>query len=377
MAAAGEGLAGIAEALYELTGYPVSIEDDYGNLRAWSGPGPPTSAFEGSPDARGDVLGRAERLGEPIRYGDRLLTVARPHPDVLGVLTLVDPDARAGADAHVALEHGATVLAMELARLRGLAEIELRLGRDLVEELLEGADSELVLNRAQSLGYDLARPHRVVVVGAVGTDVDRALLDAVRRVARNADVGSLVVKRGGVVVLLSTADVSWVEFRGAVVAELGRGDCRVGVGGIGLDPADVPRSYREARLALNLQMAVGAGSSTTSFEELGVYRLLSEVEDSQGIERFVHEWLGALLAYDADKGSSLVPTLAQYLHSGMNHQAASSALAVHRNTLKYRLQRISEVSGHDLSDPDTDFNLQLACRALETLVAVGGGVDPA
>jgi DNA-binding PucR family transcriptional regulator len=43
---------------------------------------------------------------------------------------------------------------------------------------------------------------------------------------------------------------------------------------------------------------------------------------------------------------------------------------VHRSTLKYRLQRIKEISGHDLGDPDTSFNLQLATRAWRTLAAL-------
>src|SRR3569833_364320 len=38
VAAAGEGPEGIAVALHELTGYPIAVEDRYGNLRAWAGP---------------------------------------------------------------------------------------------------------------------------------------------------------------------------------------------------------------------------------------------------------------------------------------------------------------------------------------------------
>ena len=49
---------------------------------------------------------------------------------------------------------------------------------------------------------------------------------------------------------------------------------------------------------------------------------------------------------------------------------SAKALSVHRSTLKYRLQRIGEISGHDLSDPDTSFNLQLAIRAWHTLAAL-------
>jgi DNA-binding PucR family transcriptional regulator len=44
---------------------------------------------------------------------------------------------------------------------------------------------------------------------------------------------------------------------------------------------------------------------------------------------------------------------------------------VHRNTLKYRLQRIRDIAGCDLSDPPTRFNLQLATRAWQVLKGLG------
>ena len=61
-------------------------------------------------------------------------------------------------------------------------------------------------------------------------------------------------------------------------------------------------------------------------------------------------------------------TLFHYLESGLTD--ASERLILHRNTLKYRLQRIQELSGHDLSDRGTRFNLQLATRAWQVLKAL-------
>ena len=98
-----------------------------------------------------------------MRDGDRLLMVAGPDEHTVGVLVLVDPEQRAGVTEEVALEHGATVLSMELARLRSLEETQLRLGRDLVEALLSGTADETALTRRKLQGYDLERPHRVVV----------------------------------------------------------------------------------------------------------------------------------------------------------------------------------------------------------------------
>jgi sugar diacid utilization regulator len=374
VAASGQGEAGIAQAVHELSGYPIAVEDPHGNLRAWAGPDRPDSYVKDSPESRERLLRRAVREGHPIRDGARLVVVARAGDDILGMLVLLDPTGEAGEREYVALEHGATVLAMELARLRSLGEAELRLRRDLVEELLAGTDSESALARAGALGYDLQRPHRVVVVEGANPGGDGAqLFEAVRRAALDTGVGSLLVERGGAVVVLSDAlDAPWKRFRSAVVSELAGGRCRLGVGDACLTPGDFPRSYREARLALMLQRTAGGGDQATLFEDLGVYRILVDIRDAERVDDFVHEWLGTLLDYDAHKGSDLVMTLSRYMECGRNYDLTARALGVHRSTLKYRLQRIREISGYDLGDPDTHFNLHFATRAWETRLALRG-----
>lgn len=322
---------------------------------------------------------RAELAGKPIRDRDRLLIVAGPNEHTVGVLVLVDPDGTAGMTEEVALEHGATVLSMELARLRSLEETELRLGRDLVEELLSGTDDESALTRAQLQGYDLERPHRVVVVepSGVAGDTDQ-VFHAVRRAARDTGVGSLLVRRGRTIVVLSDAEQSWNALRDAVLAELLPSRARVdlGVGGVCEYPSDFPRSYREAQLALRIQRAIGSNQPILSFDQLGIYSVLAEVEDTAAVERFARDWLGALFDYDAQHNSELVTTLATYLERGGNSANTATTLAVHRNTLKYRLQRVREISGHDLNDPDTVFNLQLALRVWRMLGALRGEAAP-
>ncbi len=93
------------------------------------------------------------------------------------------------------------------------------------------------------------------------------------------------------------------------------------------------------------------------------------------VEAFVREWLAPLIDYDEQKGADLVATLTSYLEYGGNYEATAQALAVHRNTLKYRLQRIRDISGRDLGDPDTGFNLQLATRAWQVLAALRAPAD--
>ena len=367
----GEGQNGIARAVHDLTSLPVAIEDRYGNLRAWAGPMQPDPYPKLDPGEREQLMKRALGSGTPIRDGDRLFVVTRPHSGTLGLIALVDPDGTAGESEAVALEHAATVLTTELARLQAVAETERRLGRDLVEDLLTHGDEEHTRAAAQALGYDLERPHRVLVVTRGGMrSRDDLLFDAVRRAVRDLDLGTMLVARGETVVVLADRDGDWEELHNSVGAEHDGTPCRIGVGGVCTAIGDFRRSHREAELAVRLQDAVGGPERAIVFESLGVFRLLAAVDDPALLQEFVDEWIGVLIDYDARRGTQLVDTMSGYLERGGNYDATAALVGAHRNTLKYRLRRIREISGLDLGDADTLFNLQLATRAWNTLRAL-------
>lgn len=373
VAVAGEGQEGIARALHELTGFAVAVEDRHGNLVTWAGEGRPQQYPRDSAGRREELL-RQMKAGTPLRRDGRLICVARPRHDVVGLIALVDPEQRCGPTEQVALEHAATVLAIELARAYSIAEAELRLGRDLVDELLGGADEATCMTRANALGYDLSRPHRVVVISlphaTAGSGGGEKLFNAVLRAARAAGIQGPQVARLGTVVLFCGADANWHDLRVAVDADLGEQRCRLGVGGRCERPADFARSHREAQLALSLVRPDGPEFDRVMlFDDLGLLRLLLSFEDTNTLEHFVRATLAPLLDYDAEKGSSLVSTLGVFLERGGNYDSTSRVLSVHRSTLKYRLHRIEELSGRDLSVPDVRFNLQLAIRAWQYLAA--------
>jgi sugar diacid utilization regulator len=224
------------------------------------------------------------------------------------------------------------------------------------------------------LGYDIERPHRVLVVTDERHSADDALFHAVRRSARDTGTGTLLVARASMIVVLADADGprrgDWERLRGAVQREAGRRRCRVGVGDRCTRVADFPHSYRQAQLAIRVQEATGAVPQVAVFDELGVYQLFGELTDLEALEDFVTKWLGPLLDYDERKHSDLVLTLDRYLTAGGNYDASARAIGTHRSTLKYRLKRIREISHLDLRDPDTLFNLQLATRARTILLAL-------
>ena len=307
------------------------------------------------------------------------MLLASPRTDVLGVLALIDPGRRADHADLVALEHGATVLSMELARLRGIADAELRLRRDLVHDLLAGTDDESALTRAEALDYDLRRPHRVVIVEGKGrARLHDALLSAVRRAMRQARQDGLFEMWSGDVAVVTAGQADWEQLRRAIMSDLGGQVC-LGVGGAAARPSELPRSLREAGLALRLQQTLLPGSSACEYPKLGIFRMLAAIPDLTDVESFVRDWLGSLLDYDRRRNAELVHTLTQYLEHGGNYDATAAELSVHKSTLKYRLQRIRELTGLELNDPDVHFNLQLATRAwgtLEALRSASPGDDP-
>jgi len=377
--AAGEGAAGIAEALHDLTGLPVAAEDRYGNLSAWAGPGQPRPYPKPSAYDRAQLLRRVMTAGRSVRDGDRVVALASPRPGVLGLLALIDPDRRASSTDVMALEHGATVLAVELARLRGLADTELRVRRELVQDLLTGTDDQSAYQRAEALDYDLGPPHQVAVLEVTDRfPADEDVLLAARRALRQQHLSALLGTQAGAVVIIAPGGATdWEALRLATVGQLAtagqQGGGRLGVGEAYPRPSLLPRSLREAQLALRVQKASSAAERTSAFADLDVLRMLASVQDLADVEGYVVKWLGVLADYDERKHTQLVRTLTQYLQHGGGYEASSSALSVHRSTLKYRLQRIRELTGFDLTDPETRFNLELATRTWVTLQALRDG----
>ena len=369
VAVSGEGQPGIAKAVHGLTGMPVAIEDRYGNLSAWAGPGRPDPYPKESFARREHLLRRLMREGRPVRDGERLTALASPRADVVGVLALIDPKHTADKADLVALEHGATVLSMELARLRGIADTELRLRRDLVHDLLSGTDDQSALTRAEALDYDLRRPHRVVIAETVGrAQAYDTLLSAMRRAMRQTRLDGLLESWSGKVAVVTAGQADWEKLRQAIASCLG-GQVYIGVGGLCARPSELPRSLHEAGLALRLQKTL-LGGGACEYPKLGIFRMLAAIPDLTDVDRFVREWLGSLLDYDQRRKAELVQTLTQYLEHGGNYDATAAELSVHKSTLKYRLQRIRELTGLELNDPDVHFNLQLATRAWGTLQAL-------
>ncbi|MDX3799101.1 PucR family transcriptional regulator [Streptomyces sp. AK04-3B] len=368
VAARGGGEDAITQALYELTGLSALVEDRFGNLRSWAGPDRPEPYPVRSSAHQEEMLRQVAREAGPVRVKDRLVALARPRGNLLGVLALEDPGATADEQTVFVLDHAQRSLAQELMHMRELTEVELRLRRQLIDDLLEGTDETSAYARAEAVGHDLQRTHYVVVVHWPGNAADDSFTRAVEQATAAAATRPLITRRGDRVVLLTEARPDDDAVHAALTHELGTPDGAIGVSTRCDSPDGVPRCYQEALRALEVRQNSRQGSGTTFFDDLGLYRILGPGNDLRELEGFVREWLGELIDYDAGHDTELVETLSRYFDCGGNYDDAAAALTVHRSTLRYRLQRIREISDRDLADVDTRLNLQVATRVWKIIL---------
>ncbi|MGW5715034.1 PucR family transcriptional regulator [Amycolatopsis sp. NPDC003865] len=366
ISASGAGEPGIAHALHQLTALPVAIEDRFGNLRAWAGPGRPDPYPKVGVHRREELLRHAATLSEPARVKDRLISLVRPRHEVLGVLALIDPGRTAGVDEVFALEYGTTVLALELSHQRSLAEAELRLRRDLVDDLVTGTDDGGAYARAEAIGHDLRRPHHVVVLRWAGDLAEDVVAEATGRAVTTLGLASLVSRHSGAVVLLVAGPLDGAALYSSLSESLGTGGA-IGIGSRCDTPGQLPRSYAEAVRAVQIRRSSQTPNGVTTFDQLGIYRILDTGQNHGDVVEFVREWLGKLLDYDTQHNAELVATLAQYLECGGSYGDTAAALMIHRSTLRYRLGRIREITELDLNDVDSRLNLHLATRVWQVL----------
>jgi DNA-binding PucR family transcriptional regulator/putative methionine-R-sulfoxide reductase with GAF domain len=404
LALAGAGAGAILEAIETLRAAPVELFDPTGfrlerpaareaGGKSGSGLGltrleiPTSITGSATLEAIEVTAGRPPRQISltPIRAGDDLLAV-------LAAEAIEDQD----ANQRRALEHGATVLALELAKERAAAEVERRLRGDLVEELLghglEREESVRLAAQAERLGHRLSSRSWVLVVepdddaGAAALE-SLSLQDRLHRLVSDLCArrfpGSLVVTRSASLVLLvpvaesdtevpDASELKGLEAFGDLILQtlhrvVRNGSFSLGIGNNTTEVHELPRAHDEARQSLRLARRGGATRRVASYRNLGAFRLLLEVQNPVALARFVDETLGPLLRYQEGRRTPLIETLEHLSAEHWNRRAAARGLHLHVNSLAYRIQRIESLLAVSLEDAETRVALSIALRARSLL----------
>ena len=140
------------------------------------------------------------------------------------------------------------------------------------------------------------------------------------------------------------------------------GEITVGVGRPTMGLRALRESFREADRALSLPGKLSIEAPVAFFGDLSLYELLLGVSDPKMLTNFCEHWLAPLTRYDEQHHTDLLPTLDAYFANNGNMARTAHVLNIHRNTLVYRLGRITEILQLDMDDSDVRLNLHLALK---------------
>src|SRR6266699_3232801 len=127
----------------------------------------------------------------------------------------------------------------------------------------------------------------------------------------------------------------------------------------------LPGALHEAGSAQRLAALRGtAAISVVTSDEVASHELLMATVPASALRSFRERLLGPLLAYDDRHRAELLPTLREFLACSGSWNACAAKMYVHVNTVRYRIRRIEELTGRDLSrlDDQVDFFLALRLR---------------
>jgi sugar diacid utilization regulator len=134
------------------------------------------------------------------------------------------------------------------------------------------------------------------------------------------------------------------------------------------DPGELSRAAGEALLAANVAEG-GSQEGVLAFEQTGAYRLLLSAmsENPSELQRFYGETVEPLVAYDEQYETDLLQTLETFLEADGNVAGTAQRLFTHRHTVYYRLERVRELTGLDVSSSDGREKLSLGLKARRVL----------
>jgi sugar diacid utilization regulator len=287
-----------------------------------------------------------------------------------------------------------TMIASEVERVRAPERLSETAVADFLGALLrrELTEREELIAQARGLSLEVQDGASMIVARALPqapTDEGwrarvRAIAERGARAVVNRSVAGLSERDGTVgaeVLLLVPGGEEPVAARAAeaVLREMEAGlqgyTFAIGRSRIAEDPTDLPRAVSEALLAANVAQG-GSDGPALAFEQTGAYRLLLSAmsENPAELQRFYSETVEPLVAYDEQYETDLMRTLETFLEADGNVNGTAQRLFTHRHTIYYRLERVRELSGLDVSSSDGREKLSLGLKSMRVLgISSAGG----
>ncbi|WP_344936382.1 PucR family transcriptional regulator [Sphaerisporangium flaviroseum] len=267
------------------------------------------------------------------------------------------------------LERAATVAALVVTRQEAVAAVESKYRADFLRDVLTGRGGARVATRARAFGWDLERPVGVLVA-EIDPEWDIApdrLLTAWVAALRRHDPRGAVAGFSHEVVAIVGSGVDMARLAKDAVSAFA--DCQpatfsTGMSRVAQGAELLPDAYGQALKAARVGRQLHGPGAVAHFDQLGVYRLLSLVNDTAELHSFVKETLGPLALDEDAENADLRRTLQVLLETNLNVAETARRLHFHYNTLRYRIGKLERMLGNFTEDAHLRLNLTLALHVL-------------
>ncbi|MEV8339421.1 PucR family transcriptional regulator ligand-binding domain-containing protein [Leucobacter sp. NPDC077196] len=256
------------------------------------------------------------------------------------------------AEGLAALQHVSTLAALDAIENQRRREAEHRTGASALARALEaGASHSEVEQRLHDSGLMREIPFRVVAFGRIPNPLPES---RARDWLADRRIRHTLLWQEQLIGVLQCSDEQLAELSAAL-------NVSVGVSPTNTDVAEIPRMLRQARWSLSLAVDTDTPEIVFTEQQLGISRWLNP--DARTMERLAEDTLRPILEHDATQGSELFHTLAVYFRQHGRMRVTAGALYVHEHTLRYRLNRIEQMTGKSLKNMRESFELWLAVEA--------------
>jgi PucR family transcriptional regulator, purine catabolism regulatory protein len=339
-----------------------------------SGPDPVTTeALTAELAAQGHAGAPSVFAPQAAGLGERALAVPVPGRRGGGPvawLVVVSDRSALGDFERLCARQAAIVVGLELMRERVVRETERRLAGDLLADALGGRlEPEELRGRLRPFG--IGGEAAVLVFDLEDPPAAEATLEAA---LADAGVPALVATSAaaGRPLLCAVIDAAAGDPVGAARQAretLSGGPGRNGVRAAASRPATVGslrRAFHEARCALEAtSLAEDSNHEVASYRDLGAFTLLLALQDDDALRLYSDGLLEPIERTEGEYGGELLRSLEAFIANNGNWERAARQLYCHRHTLRYRIRKIEELTGRDLSRATDRIELWLALRARE------------
>lgn len=271
-------------------------------------------------------------------------------------------------------EKAASLLSFEFLRKKVKYDIEKQYKNDFLRDLLFNQEMNMqdLVERGKTFGFIENEFYLCIIINEIQKSDDEIftkrfsqLETEIRRVESDIIAGTI---RNSLLLLVPRKNRVNQEMKKMInrfllqVEQVVRVQVRLGIGSEYSGVRGVRRSFREAEKAITLGSKLWNTQSITYFGDLGVYRIIALIENNNELKHYYNETMEKLIVYDEGNELALIETLEKYFTCNESIKETAGQLFIHVNTLKYRLQKIKQITGLSLQNSEEKLMLQMGLK---------------